>query len=249
MVCNMTSITVPPAGTCEVHDANGVLTIMLARPEKLNALTLPMFDLLANALDQASVDSSIRAVLISGAGLHFTAGHDLKEFDKWPQTPRDPVPRAMKALASCPKPVIMAVRGVAMGFGATALLHSDWCVATADARLRFPFIDLGIGPEAASTLLLSRAVGELRARGLMLRGTEFSGADAHAIGLISEIVSSADLLRIAELRAVELAGKGAHAAQAIKRSFQPSLEQLLQAIGREVDDINSALQLRRPPIS
>lgn len=249
MVCKVTSTTVLTASTCEVHDANGVRTIMLARPEKLNALTLPMFDLLANALEQASVDSSIRAVLISGAGLHFTAGHDVKEFDKWPQTPRDPVPRAMKALASCPKPVVMAVRGVAMGFGATALLHSDWCVGTADARLRFPFKDLGIGPEAASTLLLSRAVGELRARGLMLRGTEFSGADAHAFGLISEIVPSDDLLRVAQLRAVELAGKGACTVQAIKRCFQPPLEQRLQAIGREVDDINSALQLRRHPLS
>ncbi|ABE36716.1 Enoyl-CoA hydratase [Paraburkholderia xenovorans LB400] len=215
------------------------------RPHKRNALTLEMFSALADRLEAAQDDVSVRVVVLCGAGGHYTAGHDLEDFTRWPQHPGDPVPRALHALASLSKPVVIAVHGVAMGFGATSLLHADWSVGSADARLRLPFVELGIGPEAGSSLLLASAVGGGRARGWLMRGHEFSGADAHAAGLIHELAPTAEVQARALARADELAAQDALALRDMKRLMRPASAVLHAAIDEEIAAINASLA-RRP---
>lgn len=128
-----------PDVTCSAARDGTVCIVTIMRPHKRNALTLEMFSALADRLEAAQDDVSVRVVVLCGAGGHYTAGHDLEDFTRWPQHPGDPVPRALHALASLSKPVVIAVHGVAMGFGATSLLHADWSVGSADARLRLPF--------------------------------------------------------------------------------------------------------------
>lgn len=169
---------------CSVQD--GVWHLCIARPEKRNALTMPMFATIAEALKAADERDDVRSILVTGAGDVFCAGHDLKAFEEWPQKPQDAVPTFLHAIADVRKPVVIAVQGSATGIGVTWLLHADWVVTSADTVLRLPFVDLGIVPEAASTLLLQRAVGLPRARRLLLGGERFTGAEACEWGLVAE---------------------------------------------------------------
>jgi enoyl-CoA hydratase/carnithine racemase len=135
------------------------------RPDKRNALDGAMFDALANALRLAQDDPRVHCVLLHGAGPHFSAGHDIAAFSTlWPQAEDGAIRRCIGAFAEQPKPLVAAVTGAAVGFGATMLLHADWVVAGESTIFKFPFADLGIVPEAGATALLARRVGELAAR-------------------------------------------------------------------------------------
>lgn len=221
-----------------------VLCLEIHRPDKRNAIDLPMFDRLARELTAAEADGTVGAVLLCGAGEGFTAGHDLQAFDAWPQHPGDPVPRFLHALAALRKPLVIAVQGWAMGIGATALLHADWVLGEPAARLRFPFVDLGIAPEAASSLLLARAVGRLRARQLLLGGEPISAERAFEIGLVTELCAAGDLRAAAIERAQRLADKPAALFGQIK-TWLDSGDDVHARIDEEIDAINQALAERR----
>lgn len=227
-----------------IHRDEGVLILEIDRMSKRNAIDMPMFDLLARAFTTANVDDSVRAVLLCGAGDGFCAGHDLSAFDQWPQSPDDPVPRFLHALAALRKPLIIAVQGWAVGIGATALLHADWVIAAPRASLRFPFLDLGISPEAGSSLLLARAVGSLRARRLLLSAEPIDGETAQAWGLVTEL-QPAEVLRAAAVqRAKLLAAKPSPMFKRVKDWL--SLEtDLLARIDEEIEIINQAVVERR----
>ena len=142
-----------------------VWSIGIDRPDKRNALNGTMFDALANALRLAQGDVRVHCVLLHGTGDCFCAGHDTAAFGAlWPQSADGAVARCIRAFAEQPKPLVAAVNGAAVGFGATMLLHADWVVAGESAMFRFPFADLGIVPEAGATALLARRVGDLVAR-------------------------------------------------------------------------------------
>ncbi|VTU27409.1 2,3-dehydroadipyl-CoA hydratase [Variovorax sp. PBL-H6] len=222
----------------------GVLSLEINRTGKRNAVDLPMFDVLARELANANADDAVRAVLLCGAGNGFCAGHDLKAFEQWPQSPDDPVPRFLHALAALRKPLVIAVQGWAVGIGATSLLHADWVVAAPDASLRFPFLDLGIAPEAGSSLLLARAVGLLRARRLLLGAEPIDGQTAHAWGLVTEL-RPADQLRAAAIdRAGKLANKSPSMFKRVKDWL--ALDTDLHArIDEEIEAINVAVLERR----
>ena len=167
-----------------------ILHLALARPAKKNAITRAMYAGLADALGAAAADASVRAVVLSGTGGVFTAGNDLGDFLMDPPTGADsPVFRFLAAASTFPKPLIAAVEGPAVGIGTTVLLHCDLAYASPDARFRMPFVDLGLVPEAASSLLLPRAAGPMRAAGWLLFGEAFSAEDALAGGLVNEIVA------------------------------------------------------------
>lgn len=221
-----------------------VLCLEIDRPAKRNAIDLPMFDRLARELAAADGDETIGAVLLCGAGDDFTAGHDLQAFEGWPQRPGDPVPRFLYALAALRKPLVIAVQGWAMGIGATALLHADWVLCAPGARLRFPFVDLGIAPEAASSLLLVRAVGQLRARQLLLGGEPVDAERAFEIGLATELCAAGDLRAAAIERAQRLAAKPAALFQRIK-SWLHAGDDVRARIDEEIEAINQALAERR----
>ena len=159
---------------------NGVATIEIARPEKKNALTVAMYQAMADALDAAKADAAVRAVLITGQPGIFTSGNDIEDFMQRP--PRQRANRRcsmfMRALIDCDKPVVAAVTGAAIGIGTTMLLHCDFVYVSDEARLAMPFVSLGLVPEFASSLLVPQLMGNARAAEKLLLGDPFTGADA-----------------------------------------------------------------------
>ncbi len=186
----------------------GVLRVTINRPEKKNALTVAMYEALTEALRQAEAEPAVRAVLLHGAGDAFTAGNDLMDFAANPPADESsPVFAFLTAISTATKPVLAAVHGPAIGIGTTLLLHCDLVYATPEARLQMPFVTLGLCPEAASSYLLPLIVGPQRAAELLLFGEPFSGEQAHAWGLVQELVPEGALLKHATERAEALAAR------------------------------------------
>lgn len=204
-----------------------VLHLVLDRPEKKNALTRAMYARLADALDEAAEDAGIRAVVLSGRGGVFTGGNDLGDFMMDPPTgPDSPVFRFLRNAVGFPKPLIAAVAGPAIGIGTTVLLHCDLAYAAPDARFKMPFVDLGLVPEAASSLLLPRIVGPARAAELLLFGEAFGAETAREIGLINAVVE--DPVETALERAATLAAKPP---QAVRQSKALLRRETADAVG------------------
>lgn len=172
---------------------HGLLTLQLNRPDKKNALTRAMYTQLAEALEQADADSGIRVVLIQGSSDCFTAGNDIGDFLEQPPSDLDSPPfHFMKSLLNCRKPVIAAVAGAAVGIGTTLLLHCDLVYISRDARLRMPFVNLGLCPEFGSSLILPRLLGHAKAAELLLLGEGFTGEQAAAWGIATEALGSGE---------------------------------------------------------
>jgi len=167
----------------------GVLAITLARPERRNAITVAMYAALADAFESAPDDREIRVITLRGEGQDFAAGNDLEDFLR--VRPEDgtenPVWRLLRALASCETPVVAAVQGNCVGIGTTMLLHCDLVVADPQTRFSLPFVDLGLVPEAASTLLLPQLAGRRRSARYLLLGEPFGAEEGREIGLVSHI--------------------------------------------------------------
>ena len=182
----------------------GLLTVRLNRPDKKNALTRAMYSQLAQALAMADSDPQVRAVLLSGSSDCFTAGNDIVDFLEQPPNDLDnPVFQFMLSLLDCRKPVIAAVAGPAEGIGTTLLLHCDLVYVSRDARLRMPFVNLGLCPEFGSSLILPRLLGQARAAQLLLLGEGFSGEQAVAWGIATEALDSGEAA-LAKAREVAL---------------------------------------------
>ena len=180
-----------------IHTAtiDGVLTIEIARPEKKNALTLAMYEAMADALDAAVADASVRAVLIVGQPGVFTSGNDLEDFMQRPPTGEDsPVWRFLNALLDCDKPVLAAVTGAAIGVGTTMLLHCDFVYVSDESRLAMPFVGLGLVPEFASSLLIPRLMGQAKAAEKLLLGDPFTAAEAVECGIANAVLPAAEVV-------------------------------------------------------
>jgi enoyl-CoA hydratase/carnithine racemase len=177
----------------QIESERGLLTLRLNRPEKKNALTRAMYSALAAALKEADEDPDIYAVLITGSHECFTAGNDIADFIQQPPSNLDsPVFHFMLNLLECRKPVIAGVAGAAVGIGTTLLLHCDLVYVSADARLRMPFVNLGLCPEFGSSLILPRLLGHAKAAELLLLGERFSGEQAAAWGIANEALDSGE---------------------------------------------------------
>ena len=172
---------------------NGVATIEIARPEKKNALTRAMYIAMADALDAATDDASVRAVLITGQPGIFTSGNDIDDFTQRPAGTESPAIVFMKALLACDKPVVAAVTGAAIGIGTTMLLHCDFVYVSDEARLAMPFVSLGLVPEFASSLLVPLLMGNARAAEKLLLGDPFTGADAVDCGIANAVLPAAEV--------------------------------------------------------
>ena len=148
-----------------VENHGGVLAITLNRPERRNAITVAMYAALAEAIENAAGDESMRVISFRGEGQDFAAGNDLADFLE--ARPDDiseiPVWRFLRALANCEMPIVAGVHGNCVGIGTTMLLHCDLVVADESTRFSMPFVDLGLVPEAASSLLIPRLAGRRRA--------------------------------------------------------------------------------------
>jgi len=175
-----------------VERRDSVLSITMARPERRNAITVAMYAALADAIEGAASDRSIRLITLEGQGDDFTAGNDLGDFLQAMPRPGDaqdiPVWRLLRALAKNQVPIIAAVHGNAVGIGTTMLFHCDFVLAEEGSRFVMPFVDLGLVPEAASSLLLPRLAGRRRAARYLLLGEPFGVDEAMGFGLASHAV-------------------------------------------------------------
>jgi 2-(1,2-epoxy-1,2-dihydrophenyl)acetyl-CoA isomerase len=246
------------------HEA--VLHIVLNRPDKINSFTRQMHGQLKSALEKASQDTSVRVVLLRGAGRGFCAGQDLADLSLDPAQPTDlgelvddffnPLILQIQAM---PKPVVAQVHGIAAGAGANLALACDLTIAADDAQFLQAFVNIGLVPDSGGTWFLPHLVGRQRAMGLAMLGEKITGSQAASWGLIWQSVPQATLDEVALAVAKKLASLPPKALAAIKHTVgkapnqslaeQLALEAQLQAgLGRSADyfeGVNAFLQKRR----
>ena len=225
----------------EVRD--GVLRLTMNRPDKKNALTGPMYDAMTAALKDAARDDTVRAILLEGSGGAFTAGNDLGDFLAIAQGKAES--RAfyfIEAVAMLEKPIVAAVDGVAVGVGTTILFHCDLAYATPEAKFRMPFVDLGLVPEAGSSLLAPMRVGMAKASELILLAEAFGGEEAARLGIVNRVVPASELATVAYDAAKKLAGKPPEALRATRALLRGSREDLRAAMKRESEAFAKALK-------
>lgn len=224
----------------ESNLASGILTITINRPDKKNALTADMYADLAREVANACQNEMVRVVVLRGEGENFTSGNDISLFVQTSETPAEsPALAFMKAVSQLQKPLIACVRGYAIGIGATVLCHCDFVIATPDAQIRFPFVDLGLCPEFASTLLLPSLVGKRKAKEWMLLCNFISASEALEAGLINQVLSPklADD-RVAQI-AANLSSKPAAAMKETRNLLEGDESERIQVrISQESDVLN-----------
>lgn len=228
----------------------GVLTLRLNRPAKKNALSREMYAALTDGLASAAADGAARAVLLAG-GEDFTAGNDIADFaaDSAAGGSGDGPLRTsaaldfLEALVRFPKPVVAAVRGVAIGIGTTMLLHCDASVASRTARLQMPFTRLGIVPEAGSSLLLAMRIGQARAQWMLMSGDAVDGETAARDGLVTRAVEDSEVDAAAAAMAAQLAALPPGAVADTKRLLRaPHAAALAETMARERAAISERLR-------
>lgn len=217
---------------------DGVATIEIARPEKKNALTIAMYQAMADALRAAAADKAVRAVLIAGQPGIFTSGNDIEDFVAFGRTGSDddeaPVFRFMRALIECDKPVVAAVTGAAIGIGTTLLLHCDLVYVSDEARLAMPFVALGLVPEFASSLLAVQRFGMARAAEKLLLGDPLTPEQAVEYGIANAVLPAGEVVNHARRVAARFNQLPPGAVQDAKRLMRaPQREQVLAAIRSE----------------
>ena len=224
--------------------ADGILTVTLARPEKKNAITQAMYEMLAEATERARTDEAVRVLMFRSEGDSFSAGNDIADFialGSQGQQPGDmPVFRFLKALADLDKPAVAAVRGRAVGIGLTMLLHCDMVVVAEDALLSVPFINLALAPEAASSMLLPALLGHQRAFELFALGEPIDGRTALAWGLANRAVPAEQVESVAADLAGKLAERAPNSIRKTKRLMRDA-ERIWALMQREGEAFGSQM--------
>jgi enoyl-CoA hydratase/carnithine racemase len=217
-----------------IVDARGpILRVQIDRPEKKNSLTVGMYTELDRALKRLDEESDLRVLFLTGSTGCFTAGNDLADFLN-PSAGMDVILRFLRTLAAAEKPLVAAVSGWAVGIGVTMLLHCDLVYAGDDATLKTPFVDLGLVPEAGSSLLLPSVVGHRRAAELLLLGESLDATTARSFGLVNDVFPAAELDELAWKKAEALAARAPSALRASKRLMKrASKESVLAAMEAE----------------
>jgi enoyl-CoA hydratase/carnithine racemase len=225
---------------------DGILRIQIDRPEKKNALTVAMYAELTATLERAAGDPGVRAVIIHGHPQVFTAGNDLADFMTAPPAGEDaPVLRFLRAISTAEMPIVAAVDGPVVGIGTTMLLHCDLVYAGETARFQLPFVNLGLVPEAGSTLLLPASAGHRRAAELLLLGEPFSAIQAERYGIVTEVVADGETVAAAMQAASKLAAKPPAALRLTKQLMkQPAAAAVAAQIQEEARHFET--QLRSP---
>ena len=196
------------------HIDAGVLTLTINRPDKKNSFTPAMYAAMAAGLEQAKTDPTIRVTVIQGDMTVFSAGNDIGDFlQRKPSSQESPALQAspvfdfLHAIAQHPKPIIAAVCGPAVGIGTTLLFHCDLVYAGDNAAFSMPFVNLGLCPEAASSLLVPQMMGYHRAAEALLLGEPFMAEAAMEVGLVNRVVPPTECNAIAQSQARKLAAK------------------------------------------
>ena len=190
------------------HVDAGVMTITFNRVDKKNSITSAMYASMADALVQAAGDAAVRVVLFQGHETIFSAGNDIGDFLNGPPATADsPVFRFLHGISTFAKPVLASVCGPAVGIGTTMLFHCDLVYAGDNAAFSRPFVNLGLCPEAASSLLVPQMMGYHRAAEALLMGEPFMAEAALEIGLVNRVVPPTEANGYAQTQARKLAAK------------------------------------------
>jgi enoyl-CoA hydratase/carnithine racemase len=217
-----------------VADEGAVRIIRINRPEKKNALTLPMYVEMARALREAEASDAIRCVMFAGAPGSFCAGSDIADFLAAAAGGREPPAlEFLHRLACSRKPLVAAVGGVAIGIGTTMLLHCDHVVAGAGAVLSTPFLKLALIPEAASSLLAPMRMGYARAFSMLVMGRPLSAQEAREAGIVNTVVACAEVDDVALKAAQEIAALPAGVVAVARRLMRGRLDDVVERIDTE----------------
>ncbi|MCT7295924.1 enoyl-CoA hydratase [Ralstonia sp. CHL-2022] len=229
--------------------ADGVLTLTFDRLDRKNAITAAMYQTLADALVAAETDPAIRVIVLAGHESVFTAGNDLEDFMKNP--PKDesaPVHQFLKAISTATKPLIASVSGAAVGVGTTMLLHCDLVYASETAKLSMPFAQLGLCPEAASSLLLPQLAGYHRAADKLLFGEPFDAHEARELGLVNRVLPADELDAFVRTQARKLTLLPPASLRATKRLMKegatPQIAERMSVEGKQFGEMLRAPEAR-----
>jgi enoyl-CoA hydratase/carnithine racemase len=220
-----------------VTDDGPIRILRLNRPAKKNALTDQMYETLAESLENAAVSKTVRCVVITGGPAAFSAGGDLQDFLHAAQHEglRPQVMRFLHRLPHAGKPLIAAVQGVAIGIGTTMLLHCDYVVAAIDARFSTPFANLGLVPEAGSSLLMPRLMGTRRAFELLVMGRPLDADEAKELGLVNAVVPAGEVEPEAMKAARLIAALPVEAVAAARRLIRGPTAEIVKRIDEEAE--------------
>jgi len=217
------------------HTEAGVTTLTFNRLDKKNSITAAMYGMLADALAAADADPGQRVVVVQGHETVFSAGNDIGDFLHRPPGGNEaPVMRFLRGIAGFSKPLLAAVCGPAVGVGTTMLFHCDLVYAGDNAAFSMPFVNLGLCPEAGSSLLAPRMLGYHRAAEALLLGEPFLAEAALEVGLVNRVVPPGEANALAQAQARKLAAKPLASLTATKRLMKQSgAEDVLRRIDEE----------------
>ncbi len=230
--------------TVLIEDRGPVRWLRLNRPAKKNAITSPMYRALTAALDEGEASAATAVHVIAGAPGAFSAGNDIGEFLGYAESGAlgPAVLGFLKRLVTLEKPIVAAVDGLAIGVGTTLLFHCDLVYATPASSFRTPFLDLGLVPEAGSSLIAPRLMGQTRAFEMLCLGAPFTAGKALAAGLINEIVAADGLdARVNEV-AARLASRPPDALKAARRLVRGDPAAILAQMDKEADEFSRRLK-------
>lgn len=226
-----------------VSHEDHILRLLLNRPEKKNAFTQEMYAVLADAIEDAENNPSVRVIMITGAEGCFSSGNDVKDFLRpGPEGQELPVKRFLVSLLRSTVPILAAVDGLAIGIGTTLLLHCDIVLATARTRFQLPFVNIGLVPEAGSSYLLPRMLGHARASELIMTGRPFTGDEALQMGIVSRLCEPDELAAVARSTAETVAKQPPKALRASKKLLKGDPRGLEAAFQAELKAFDAGLK-------
>ncbi|MCV2885379.1 enoyl-CoA hydratase-related protein [Aestuariibacter sp. AA17] len=226
-----------------VNDTQHVREITLNRPKKRNALTQPMYQALANAIESVKDTPDVSVILIKSEGEFFCAGNDLHDFARAAQESHiSENVRFMHALMECDIPVVACIQGNAIGIGVTMLLHCDIVVAAANASFALPFVELGLVPEFSSSYLLPRMAGHRIASKYLLLGEPFTAEEAMNVGIISHVAFENDVESITQAIVTKLSQSPRSAVVHTKALLKANQREVALHMNDELDVFVSHLQ-------
>ena len=223
---------------------NGVLILTMNRPEKKNALTMAMYEAMASGIESAPA-SNIRCLLIAGAPAAFCAGNDIGDFlaaANQGAALGAPILRFLYALARCELPLVAAVQGNAVGVGTTMLMHCDHVVASNEARFSTPFVSLGLVPEAASSLIAPRLMGQAHAFSLLVMGRPLNADEAKAAGLVNTVAAPDQVEAEAMKAAREISALPPQGVLASRRLMRGAPDEIVARIDAEAELFKTRLK-------
>jgi enoyl-CoA hydratase/carnithine racemase len=227
------------------HIDAGVMTITFNRLDKKNSITSSMYAAMADAVEQARTDALVKVVVFQGHETIFSAGNDIGDFLNQPPSTQDsPVFRFLRGIATFEKPLLAAVAGPAVGIGTTMLFHCDLVYAGDNAAFSMPFVNLGLCPEAASSLLAPRMFGYHRAAEALLMGDPFFAEAAQEVGLVNRVVPPTEVNGYAQAQARKLAGKPLSSLIETKRLMKGDPKPVLDKMAEE--GVSFGRMLREP---